>query len=94
MLYGIAGPLPFQTFIIISYVISQVQHKLETVSEIKGPAPKLQVIPDFRAPDNVRLGITPLYTSFTDIHRAMDHIRLIVAEKVYLKYSEQRLPVT
>jgi kynureninase len=66
----------------------------ENVSELQGPAPDIRVIPDFRAPDNIRLGIAPLYTNFTDIHRAMDHIRLIVAEKIYLQYSDQRLTVT
>jgi kynureninase len=66
----------------------------KNIIELKGPAPTLRVIPDFRAPDNIRLGIAPLYTSFTDIHRAMNHIRLIVAEKIYSRYSDERLPVT
>jgi len=64
------------------------------VSQLEGPPPNLHVIPDFRAPDNLRLGIAPLYTSFCDIHRALDHIRLIVDEKVYLHYSKERLAVT
>jgi kynureninase len=66
----------------------------EKVSQIEGPPPNLSVIPDFRAPDNLRLGIAPLYTSFRDIHRALDHIRLIVDEKVYMQYSKGRLGVT
>jgi kynureninase len=66
----------------------------ENVSEIKGAEPTTRVIPDFRAPDNIRLGIAPLYTTFTDIHRAMNHIRLIVAENLYSQYSNERLPVT
>jgi len=66
----------------------------ENISELKGAAPTLRVIPDFRAPDNIRLGIAPLYTSFTDIHRAMNHIRLIASEKIYSRYSSERLPVT
>jgi kynureninase len=66
----------------------------EKVSEVKGPQPSLRVIPDFRAPDNIRLGIAPLYTSFSDIHRALNHIRLIVAEEVYLQASDERLAVT
>jgi len=66
----------------------------EKVSEIEQPAPNLRVIPDFRAPDNIRLGIAPLYNTFTDIHRALNHIRLITAEKIYLQYSQERLAVT
>ena len=32
------------------------------------------VIPDFRAPDSIRLGLSPLTTSFTDVRRAIDRI--------------------
>ena len=32
------------------------------------------VIPDFRAPDSIRLGLSPLTTSFTDVRRAMERI--------------------
>jgi kynureninase len=66
----------------------------EKDSNNEEPPPSLRVIPDFRAPDNIRLGIAPLYTSFIDIHRALNHIRLIVAEKVYLHASDERLGVT
>ena len=37
------------------------------------------VIPDFRAPDSIRLGLSPLTTSFTDVHRAMDVIAELAA---------------
>jgi kynureninase len=66
----------------------------EKVSQLKGPPPNLRVIPDFRTPDNLRLGVAPLYTTFQDIHRALDHIRMIVDEKVYLQYSKEWLAVT
>ncbi|MGD9792280.1 MAG: kynureninase [Acidimicrobiia bacterium] len=36
-----------------------------------------QVIPDFREPDSVRLGLSPLSTSFADVWKAMDSIRSI-----------------
>ncbi len=36
------------------------------------------VIPDFRAPDTIRLGLAPLYTSFLDVHTAVQRCRLIV----------------
>jgi kynureninase len=37
------------------------------------------VIPDFRAPDSIRLGLSPLTTSFTDVHRAMERIAELAA---------------
>ncbi len=36
---------------------------------------EMDLIPDFREPDNIRLGIAPLYTSFTDIYEAVERIR-------------------
>lgn len=52
------------------------------------------VIPDFRAPDNIRLGFAPLYTSFVDIHTAVMRLRNVVTEKLYEKYSNDRTAVT
>ncbi len=52
------------------------------------------VIPDFREPDNIRLGITPLYTSYTELFKAVIEIRNIVADKLLLKYSVEREKVT
>jgi kynureninase len=61
---------------------------------IEAPPPAIQVIPDFRAPDNIRLGITPLYTTFTEIHRALNRMRTIAEGKIYEQYSLERLAVT
>jgi len=61
---------------------------------IESPPPAVRVIPDFRTPDNIRLGITPIYTSFTDIHRALDRIRVILTERVYEGFSGERRGVT
>lgn len=36
------------------------------------------IIPDFRPPDLIRLGIAPLYTSFDDLHKAVARIKEIV----------------
>jgi kynureninase len=55
---------------------------------------EMNVIPDFRAPDNIRLGFTPLYISFADIWEGFDRIRKVVEEKRYEKYPKQRLTVT
>jgi kynureninase len=55
---------------------------------------EMNVIPDFREPDNIRLGFAPLYISFTDIWEGFDRIRKIVEEKRYEKYPKQRLAVT
>ena len=61
---------------------------------IEAEPPAVRVIPDFRAPDNIRLGITPLYTTFTEIHRALDRLRTITAERIFEQYSVERLTVT
>jgi len=52
------------------------------------------VIPDFRDPDNIRLGITPLYTTYTELFMAVREIRNIVEDRLYLKYSSEREQVT
>lgn len=52
------------------------------------------VIPDFREPDNIRLGITPLYTTYTEIWKAISEISNIVENKLFLKYSGRREQVT
>jgi kynureninase len=36
------------------------------------------VIPDFRGPDSIRLGVAPLYTRFVDIYDALDRLRGVV----------------
>jgi kynureninase len=55
---------------------------------------EMNVVPDFRDPDNIRLGFAPLYISFTDVWQGFDRIRIVVEEKRYEKYSKQRLTVT
>ncbi|WP_420644235.1 kynureninase [Candidatus Leptofilum sp.] len=47
----------------------------------------MHVIPDFRKPDNIRLGIAPIYTSFTDIYEAMLRLRHVVENKLYERYG-------
>ena len=55
---------------------------------------EMNVIPDFREPDNIRLGFAPLYISFADIWEGFDRIRRVVEEKRYEKYPKQKLAVT
>ncbi|HET8755982.1 MAG TPA: aminotransferase class V-fold PLP-dependent enzyme [Solirubrobacteraceae bacterium] len=43
------------------------------------------VIPDFRGPDSIRLGVAPLYTRFVDVYDALDRLRGLVER------GEQRL---
>ena len=52
------------------------------------------VLPDFREPDNIRLGLVPLYTSFAEVWEAVDRIRRVVVDERYLGYPDERLAVT
>jgi kynureninase len=54
----------------------------------------LKVIPDFRYPDNIRLGIAPIYTSFADIHEGVMRLRRAIVERLYEKYPLERPDVT
>jgi kynureninase len=54
----------------------------------------MQVIPDFRYPDNIRLGIAPIYTAFVDIHQAMSQFRQVLSERLYERYPAERPAVT
>ena len=53
------------------------------------------VIGDFRAPDLLRFGFTPLYTRFADLFRAVEILREIILGKTYLETRfRERLSVT
>jgi kynureninase len=54
----------------------------------------MQVIPDFREPDNIRLGFAPLYTSFTEIWQGFNRIKRVMEEKHFEKYTRRKLTVT
>lgn len=55
---------------------------------------EMHLIPDFREPDNIRLGLAPLYTSFLEVWEGVERIRKVVEEERYLYYSDQRQAVT
>lgn len=61
---------------------------------IEAEPPAVRVIPDFRAPDNIRLGIAPIYTRYQDIYWALKRIQEIVIEQEYLRFPLDRLAVT
>jgi kynureninase len=55
---------------------------------------EMNVIPDFREPDNIRLGLTPIYTSFQDVWESIDRIHRVITEKRHLHFPVTRLTVT
>lgn len=55
---------------------------------------ELKVLPDFRTPDNIRLGIAPIYNSFAEIHSAVSRMAQIVQERRYEKYMRAAPVVT
>lgn len=55
---------------------------------------EMNVIPDFRAPDNIRLGFAPLYTTFAEIWEGFDRIKRVMEEKRYERYPKQKLKIT
>ncbi|MGW8315173.1 MAG: kynureninase/PvdN C-terminal domain-containing protein, partial [Bacteroidales bacterium] len=52
------------------------------------------VLPDFREPNNLRFGITPLYTTYEEIYLAMKQVRSIMEKGLYKKYPRRREMVT
>ncbi len=54
----------------------------------------MNVLPDFRAPDNIRLGIAPIYTTFTEIHTTVMRMQQIVEQRLYEKYADEAPVVT
>ena len=52
------------------------------------------VVPDFRAPDRIRCGLSPLTTRFVDVWDAMDRLRALVEAGAHLAYGTERGAVT
>jgi kynureninase len=53
-----------------------------------------RVVPDFRTPDRVRLGMAPLYTRFVDVWDALDRFRTVLDERSHEAYPAERARVT
>ena len=53
------------------------------------------MIADFREPDILRVGFSPLYTSFADIEEAIERLRAVMAAGAHLDPRwQQRQKVT
>ena len=48
---------------------------------------KLKVIPDFRKPNNIRLGVNSLYNSFAEVFTTVKRIEEILVNKEYENYD-------
>lgn len=55
---------------------------------------RLNVIPDFRAPDLIRLGICPLYTTYRELCTAVEALRQAVTDRLFAVYPAERQGVT
>lgn len=55
---------------------------------------RADVVPDFRGPDSVRIGLPPIYTRFVDAWDAVDRLRRVVEDEVYLESDPAMARVT
>jgi kynureninase len=55
---------------------------------------KASVLPDFRAPDNIRFGLAPLYTSFLEVWEAVARLKAIMQRGSYKNAGWQKAQVT
>jgi kynureninase len=53
-----------------------------------------KVIPDFRAPNSLRFGLAPLYTTHLEVHTAVQRLRSVVEDGVHGRFSSRRRGVT
>ena len=61
------------------------------IEPIKGAK---SIIPDFRPPNNIRLGIAPLYNTFSELYQTVIRIKQIVEDQEFERFSEEKLEVT
>jgi kynureninase len=55
---------------------------------------RADVVPDFRGPDSIRLGVAPLYTRFVDVWDALDRLRELVERGEHRLVDAARSRVT
>jgi kynureninase len=53
-----------------------------------------RVIPDFRGPDSIRLGVAPLYTRYADVYDALERLGELVARGAHRGLDPGKLRVT
>ena len=53
-----------------------------------------KVVPDFRAPDNIRFGCTPLYTTFAEVRESVVRMAKVITTKSYERFGVEELAVT
>lgn len=54
----------------------------------------VNVLPDFRPPDIIRLGVAPIYTTFAELHEAVARLKQVVQEGIYEQYLGEVPTVT
>jgi kynureninase len=52
------------------------------------------VVPDFRTPDRLRIGLAPLYTTFAEVYEGFARLRHIMQAKTYEAFPVERARVT
>jgi kynureninase len=55
---------------------------------------RMGVIPDFRHPDSIRIGVCPLSTTFTGLHAAAMALHRVVVDRLYEEYTSEASGVT
>ena len=61
---------------------------------ISGNGNEPRIIPDFRPPNFIRFGITPLYTKHDDIYQLVKRLEAIVKTKSFLSFTLEKPKVT
>jgi len=54
----------------------------------------MNVIPDFRPPNVIRFGFTPLYTTHAEVVDAVERLRRVVTERIHEQYKSEKPLVT